>query len=380
MADTSDSSGLSGSWLPTRFNAVHYGPNSVSRHLLSSLPAPTSRAFIITTSSLATKTPLIRTVESLLTSKHHVATFSSIRQHAPVAQLDEATDLVRKDLSIDTIISVGGGSPIDSAKVISYRLHEKTGKFLFHITIPTTLSAAECTFGAGYTSADGQKTGVAAPDLTPNMIIYDAKFALETPEQLWLSTGIRALDHAVESQYHPKLPEAPTKKIAMTAIADLFKFLPRYKKNPKDESVITQLQLAAFDSLFGVGRALAGGLGLSHTMGYALGSPYGIPHGITSCLTLAGVVRLKAKDPTQAAWIARIPFWIGLEGSGNDQEDGLKVGDAIEKLVEDLGLTTRLGKDHGVGEDQVPVIAKLATKAESGELFEEVASIVRSKL
>ncbi|KAL9043253.1 MAG: hypothetical protein Q9214_003554 [Letrouitia sp. 1 TL-2023] len=377
MADTS---GLSGSWIPTRFNAVHYGPNSVARHLRNSLPGPNSRAFIITTSSLATKTPLVRNVESLLTSKHYVATFSSIRQHAPIAQLDEATDLVCKDLAIDTIISIGGGSPIDSAKVVDHRFHEKTGRYLFHITIPTTLSAAECTFAAGYTSADGQKIGIGAPDLAPNVIIYDSKFALETPERLWLSTGIRALDHAVESQYHSKAPEAPTKKIALTAIADLFDLLPRYKNYPKDESIITKLQLAAFDSLFEIGMVVANGLGLSHAVGYALGSPYGIPHGITSCLTLAGVVRLKAKDPEQAKWIARILPWIGLERSGNDKEDALKVGDAIEKLVENLGLTTQLGKDHGVSEDQVPVVAKLATKAESGELFEEVASIVRSKL
>lgn len=45
---------------------------------------------------------------------------------------------------IDTIISVGGGSPIDSGKAISYRLHEKSGKWLHHISIPTTLSVAEC--------------------------------------------------------------------------------------------------------------------------------------------------------------------------------------------------------------------------------------------
>ena len=75
-------------------------------------------------------------------------------------KLDEATELVLKDESIDTIISVGGGSPIDSAKAISYRLNEKKkGKFLHHITIPTTLSAAECTLGAGYTNEEGMKTG-----------------------------------------------------------------------------------------------------------------------------------------------------------------------------------------------------------------------------
>jgi alcohol dehydrogenase class IV len=68
-----------------------------------------------------------------------------------VAQLDEATELVLQNPNIDTVISIGGGSPIDSAKVLSYRVHEKRGAFLNHITIPTTISAAECTAGGGYT-------------------------------------------------------------------------------------------------------------------------------------------------------------------------------------------------------------------------------------
>jgi alcohol dehydrogenase class IV len=120
-----------------------YGPGSVQKYLKSCLPSANSKAFIVTGSSLA-KTNLISEVESLLSPEHHAGTFSKIGQHAPVAQLDEATEAVKADQDIDTIISVGGGSPIDSAKAISYRVHEKTGNFLYHISIPTTLSAAEC--------------------------------------------------------------------------------------------------------------------------------------------------------------------------------------------------------------------------------------------
>ena len=65
--------------------------------------------------------------------------------------MDQATDMILKDPTIDTVISIGGGSPIDSAKAISYRVKERTGKYLTHVAIPTTISAAECTSGAGYT-------------------------------------------------------------------------------------------------------------------------------------------------------------------------------------------------------------------------------------
>ena len=152
MADAFDAlSGYTGIWKPTYLKALYYGPSSVEKHLVSSLPAEESMAFIVTGSSLANKTSLITQVEQLLGPKHHAGTFSRIGQHAPVAQLDEATEIVTQNNKIDTIISIGGGSPIDSAKAISYRLNEKLGRFLFHISIPTTISAAECTAMAGYT-------------------------------------------------------------------------------------------------------------------------------------------------------------------------------------------------------------------------------------
>lgn len=370
---------LSGLWKPTHLQALYYGADSVRNHLLSCLPSSTSKAFIITGSSLASKTPLIKQVESLLGPKHHAGTFSKIGQHAPVAQLDEATDAVQQDEAIDTLISVGGGSPIDSAKAISYRRHERSGKFLHHISIPTTLSAAECTFNAGYTNEEGTKVGVAHPECAPHVIIYDATFAKETPQRLWLSTAIRALDHAVEILYHPTATEVPAKQSALTAIASLFTYLPKSKSEPPNEDYITRLQLASFGSLYPLGTNVKGGLGLSHALGYALGSPYGIPHGFTSCLTLARVVKLKADDPAAAEQVARVLPYIGQTSTGDHKNDAIKVADAIEQLVKDLGLESRLS-EYRVGEDQVPKIAKTATRTDKGELYEKVVTLVESKL
>ncbi|KAI4178898.1 MAG: hypothetical protein L6R41_008154 [Letrouitia leprolyta] len=358
---------------------MRYGSDQVKQHLLEHLPSDTSKAFIITGSSLATKTKLIKHIESLLGLKHHAGTFANIKQHAPLDQLDQAADAVTKDPSIDTLVSVGGGSPIDSAKAISYRYHQKHNKYLYHITIPTTLSAAECTAGAGYTDRTGTKVGVFHPELMPHVIIYDSSFARETPQKLWLSTGIRSLDHAVESMYHPTAPEAPTKQLCLSAIAQLFEYLPKSKKEPGNEEYITRLQLAAFSSLYGIGLNMGGGLGLSHSLGYALGSPYGIPHGMTSCLTLASVVRLKAEKAEDAEQLARIIPYIGRTRIGDDQRDAILVGNAIDALLKELGLYTTLD-EHGVGEGQIPKITRLATKTESGDLYERVVLLVKSKL
>jgi alcohol dehydrogenase class IV len=366
---------LSGLWQPTQLQKLHYGSDSVKNHLLDCLPSEKSKAFIITGSSLATKTPLVKQVEQLLGSKH-AGTFSKIGQHAPVAQLDEATEIVQKDDSIDTVISIGGGSPIDSAKAISYRLHERSGKWLYHIAIPTTLSASECTMMAGYTESDGVKTGVRAKELVPHVVVYDAQFALQTPERLWTSTGLRAIDHAIELLYHPTATEMPARWLTLQAAASLFENLPKYKADPKNEDVITKLQLAAFASLGFLGYNIKGGLGLSHALGYALGSPYDIPHGITSCLTLGHVVKLKANDAAAAEQVARLLPFIGEAASGDAKKDAEKVGDRILELVNTLGLDSDL-RNYKVGKDQIPVITKRASGQESGGVYDAVEGLVK---
>ena len=355
---------LAGYWKPHTLQGLFYGPSVVKTHLLSCLPSPQSKAFIITGSSLSTKTPLIKDLESRLTPTHHAGTFANIKEHAPVAQLDEATSAVHADPTIDTIISVGGGSPIDSAKAISYRLHEKGGSFLTHIAIPTTLSAAECTFIGGYTQPDGVKTAVVSPHLYPSYIFYDPGFGKYTPPSLFASTGVRALDHAVEAQYHGTATMMPARWNGLMAIKELFELLPRYQKEPGDEDVITRLYLAAFASLGFIGQNLKGGLGLSHTLGYALGSPYGIPHGITSCMTLGHVVKLKAKLSGEDAQkiAAVLPFLPGGKGSSGSDEvkDAEEVGERILGLVKELGFTTTL-TEKGVSREELDTIVERAT-------------------
>jgi alcohol dehydrogenase class IV len=369
---------LAGLWQPSQLKRMYYGPGSVEKYLTACLPTSESRAFIVTGSSLANKTNLINQVEQLLASKH-AGTFSQISQHAPVDRVEECAELVKKDKHIDTVISIGGGSPIDAAKVVSSRVNDHHGKYLYHISIPTTLSVAECTSFAGYTEKDGTKQAVRGPELAPHVIIYDASFAKKTPVWLLESTAIRALDHAVELMYNPTAAEAPTKHLCVAAIKIFFDNLPKHKRDPNDDNVLTTLQLASFNSLYPIGLNLKGSIGLSHTMGYALGSPYGIPHGITSCLTLAGVVRLKAQsDPEAAAQLARVLPYVGKTPSGDHKKDALALADAIEGLVKELGLATSL-TEYKVGKNQVPIITARATGGKKdGPIYDAVSKLVES--
>ena len=95
-----------------------YGRGSVKRlpELLDSLNA--KKAFIVTGSSLQTKTPVIKNIENLLGDKH-IKTFSHISQHAPIQAIKDAAEEA-KQAGVDVFISVGGGSPIDSVKGMSF--------------------------------------------------------------------------------------------------------------------------------------------------------------------------------------------------------------------------------------------------------------------
>ena len=179
-----------------------------------------------------------------------------------------------------------------------------------------------------------------------------------------------------DSPDHPTTTEMPCRQMCLFAAGEFFTYLPKYKAHPKDEQVITRLQLAAFASLGFLALNVKGGLGLSHALGYALGSPYGIPHGITSCMTLGHVVKLKAESSDEdAEQIARMAPFIGISKSGDNKRDAVLVGDAILDLVKRLDLHTTL-TEKGVGKDQVHTITKLATRAESGPLYDKVKALV----
>jgi alcohol dehydrogenase class IV len=118
---------------------------------------------------------------------------------------------------------------------------------------------------AGYTSEQGHKVGVSHPNLCPKIIIYDGDIAMYTPPRLWLSSGMRAIDHAIEMLYHPMAPETPNKLLSLSVVAELCKLLPQSKREPENVEVRQRLQIVALGSLFSI--LAKGGLGLSHSMG-----------------------------------------------------------------------------------------------------------------
>lgn len=332
---------------------IRWGPGSVSAlgDELARLEA--RRIALVTTRSLVAEERLLTVVQSALGAATVAATLV-VSQHAPVAQV-EAAIRTAGDAKVDGVVSFGGGSPIDAAKMVAVRLADRNGhatRGLPHVALPTTLSAAELAAGAGYTDEAGNKAGMRDPRLLPDVAIYDADLTLATPLALWLSTGIRALDHAVEGFLAEGLH--PFSDVtALEAIRRLFDALPRAKAAPRDTGVRTENQLAAWFS-FTLPAQSAGGL--SHVMGKQIGARYGIPHGVTSCLLLPHVMRyLEGLIPDR---VALLQAATGPDPAGR-----------VEGLIGSLGLPQHIAA-YGIGDAELRKAAgELAGKYPAEDLL-----------
>jgi maleylacetate reductase len=334
--------------------AIHWGPGSVSVLGEELAHLESHRIALVTTRSLVAEERLLSVVQRAL-GDARVAVTVVVSQHAPMTQV-EAGIRMAGEAAVDGVVSIGGGSPIDAAKMLAVRLADRGGRAargLPHIAVPTTLSAAELAAGAGYTDDAGNKAGMRDPRLLPDAAIYDAELTMATPMALWLSTGIRSLDHAVEGFVADGLHPF-SDVMALEAIRRLFDSLPRAKAGPSDISVRTENQLAAWFS-FTLPGPSAGGL--SHVMGKQIGARYGIPHGVTSCLLLPHVMRY---------YETRMPDRVALLSAAT----GPDPAERVQGLIKSLGLPQHIAA-YGIGEPELRKAAgELAGKYPAEDLLE----------
>jgi maleylacetate reductase len=213
------------------------------------------------------------------------------------------------------------------------------------VAVPTTLSAAEFTITATLANHQkGSKENFAHPLLIPRAVVLDPAMALETPDALWFSTGIKAIDHSVEQLCTPtRAPFADA--VAAEGLRWLAKGLPAAKAYPRDPGARQQCQFGMWLAISG---ATAGrGRGASHAIGHTLGAAFGVPHGMTSCITLPAVLRWNADiDAVRQQYVLRL-----MESSA------LSASEAIRGLCETFGLLTDL-QSVGIGPDLYQAIAE----------------------
>lgn len=365
------------------------------------------RVLLVHSKALAAATTRISDLKATL-GERLVASKEGVGAHSPYADvIDIAHRITNHD--IDCVISVGSGSYSDAckaARLLSATLPPgfsgaemealldpaggvapeslmKKPEGVKLILVPTSLSAGEWNFAASCTNSDGKKQHFQLQDgCAADLILMDPWVASTAPEQLWLSSGVRAVDHCVEMLCNAKSAEYPdAQQWCEEALKDLSKGLAEYKEGlegSQDEMIqgITKCQAGSRMSLmsFMIYRIP---MGPSHAIGHQLGSAASVMHGITSCIMLAPVLRCtKVKTLESQARIVKAfnesMGWTETEAAA-----------CVVRLVKLLGLPSTLKE---VGVTTTEQIEEIIDKTMSDVLFslglvstrEDISDIVYS--
>jgi maleylacetate reductase len=328
------------------------------------------RVFLMVSGTLNRETPEIERVRAALGTRC-AAVFDRVPPHTPRQAVVEATETARAAVA-DLIVTVGGGSVTDAAKAVQLCLANGVrsaealdalrpvkgsdgtlgpppcaAPMVRQISVPTTLSAGEFSAISGVTD---ERTRVKElfrhPRVIPAAVVLDPAITVHTPEWLFLSTGIRAVDHCVEGicsgEAHPYADAQALRGLGLLADG-----LARVKADPSDLQARLDCQIGSWLSM----GPLASGvpMGASHGIGYVLGAAFGVPHGHTSCIMLPAVMRWnRAANAERQAMVAAA---MGLPG-----EDA---GALLDALIAGLGMPRSLSA-VGIGPEHFGRIAEQA--------------------
>jgi len=328
------------------------------------------RVFVATGRTLNRATPIARAVAEGLGAAF-AGVFDECVEHTPrptVVALAAALRAARADL----VVALGGGTVIDTVKMallcLAQDVRDVDALDSWHvrvaadgtrqspamgsppfrqIAIPTTLSGAEFSDLAGCSDTRrGIKQAFTLPEMSPLSVILDPAVTTHTPERLWLSTGIRAVDHAVESVCSIEA-EPYVDATCLEALRMFGRSLPENKAQPNDLEARLQSQIAVWLAASGLNRVA---YGASHGIGHVLGAAWGVPHGITSCVLLPAV--LAYNESTTAE-----PQRLIAAALGAPTDSAAK---AVRRLIESIGLPSRLRDVPGADRS---AFADLARKA-----------------
>ncbi len=329
-----------------------------------------SAVFVLASGTLARQTDVIDRVRGVLGNKL-AGVCAKIGAHTPRIDVVAAANAAR-EARADALVTVGGGSVTDAAKMVGLCLGndvtepEQLDNFRARIhtdgrterppvkppavravVVPTTLSAGEFNSPAGCTDTMRQvKESYAHPLMMPRSVILDAAVTVHTPEWLFLSTGIRAVDHAVEDICSVNA-QPLSDGTSMHALRLLARGLRAVKADPANLEARLDCQLGAWMSIMGSQNGVQ--KGASHGIGHVLGGTAGVPHGYTSCVMLPHVLRFN--EPVNAARQAWVADAVG--------KPGMSGAEAIGGLIAGLGLPTRL-RDVEVQRNMLDRIAELS--------------------
>lgn len=310
-------------------------------------------------------------------------TFSDVAPDPNLASALEGAKLM-SEFKPDCIITLGGGSAMDAAKImwVMYEHPEvdfldmamrfmdirkrvytfpKMGEKAYFIAIPTSAgTGSEVTPFAVITDENtGIKYPLADYELLPKMAIVDADMMMNAPKGLTSASGVDALVHSIEA-YVSMMATEFTDSLALEAIKLIFEYLPRAYQNGGNDPIARE-KMAHAATIAGMAFANAF-LGIGHSMGHKLGAFHHLPHGVTVALVINEVMKFNSVDaPTKMGTFpqydhphtlrryAEIAESLGIEGK-DDNEKFEKLLIKIDELKDAIGIKHSI-KDYGISEE-----------------------------
>ena len=329
-----------------------------------------NRVFLMVSGTLNRETDEIEKVRRAL-GERCAGTFDRMPPHTPRGAVIAAAEQAR-EARADLIVTIGGGSITDGAKAVQLCLANaiRTPEALDHyrpvkgadgtlgpppsnaptvrqIAVPTTLSGGEFSAISGVTDERRKvKEMFGHPGIIPRAVILDPAVTVHTPQWLWLSTGIRAVDHCVEGICSSKA-NAFADAQALHGLQLLARGLPRVKEDPADLQARLDCQMGTWLSMGPIASGVP--MGASHGIGYVLGAVFDIPHGHTSCIMLPAVMRWN--KPANAERQKLVAAAMGHPGK--------EAGDVLDRFIASLDMPRSLGAAK-VGPESFERIAELA--------------------
>lgn len=352
-----------------------------------------NRAFIVTGPGMSKRGYVQRVIDQLRQRQNNTAflVFDDVEEDPSTNTVEKGVAMMN-DFKPDTIIALGGGSPMDAAKAMwmfyehpetswygvmqkyldirkrAYQIKKPTKSQL--IGIPTTSgTGSEVTPFAVITDSETHvKYPLADYALTPNIAIVDSQFVETVPAKTTAWTGLDVLCHATES-YVSVMATDYTRGWSLQTIKGVMENLPKSVQGDK----LARRKMHDFSTMAGMafGQAF---LGINHSLAHKMGGAFGLPHGLLIAIAMPQVIRFNAKRPQKLAlWphyetyhatkdYADIARFIGLKGN-TDEELAEAYAKKVIELAHECGVKLSL-KDNGVTREEfdkaVDDLARLA--------------------
>lgn len=234
------------------------------------------------------------------------------------------------------------------------------------LSIPTSLSGGEYSnLGGGTHPETHQKHPFIDGACGPSLVILSPELTATTPDAIWLSTGVRAVDHCVEGLCSLTNTTSASDATCEAGLKLMVPGLLRCKHNAGDLEARLQCQLGVVEAVKAVFH-YGVPLGASHGIGHQLG-PLGVGHGETSCILLPAVCKYNVSANTERQELASKILWSDEQVSSVLRDRGLvegkaDLGDALDAVIRELGLPRTLKDVEVEGEEAVQKLAQNSLK------------------